>query len=265
MNTVLLVGFGAMGRFVYDSLKSHPLVDRWVILERAAQLHAIQAYLQHGHLAISCFQELEEAPSFAVECAGHEAVRGVVPQLLNGGVSTIVASVGALANVEIASELEAACTRGHSQLTLVPGALAGVDALAASKLFGLDSVCYCGRKPPRSWKGTRAEALCDLDALTAPATFFRGTAREAATTFPQNANVAAMVGLAGLGLDRTDVELIADPHATGNTHTIAAQGQFGSMEMRIAAKAFPTNPKTSALAGMSVIRTVQNRLNPIVI
>ena len=265
MNTVLLVGFGAMGRFVYDSLKAHPLVDRWVVLERASHRQAVQECLHDGHLAVSAFEELQEAPSFAVECAGHEAVRGVVPKLLNDGVSTIVASVGALANIEIAAALEAACAKGHSQLTLVPGALAGVDALAASKLFGLDNVRYCGRKPPRSWKGTHAEALCELDALTVPATFFRGTAREAATTFPQNANVAAMVGLAGLGLDRTTVELIADPQASGNTHTIVAQGSFGSMEMRIAANAFPSNPKTSALAGMSVIRTVQNRLNPIVI
>jgi aspartate dehydrogenase len=265
VNTVLLVGFGAMGRFVYENLKDHPLVERWVVMERAEQRDAVQSALKAGDLVVSSYDELPAKPSFAVECAGHDAVRRLVPQLLNGGICTIVASVGALANLEIATALDAACETGGSQLTLVPGALAGVDALAAAKLFGLDSVRYSGRKPPRSWAGTRAETLCDLASLTAPCTFFRGTAREAATTFPQNANVAAMVGLAGLGLDSTTVELIADPAATGNTHTIAAEGNFGSMEIRIAAKAFPANPKTSALAGMSVIRTVQNRLNHFII
>jgi aspartate dehydrogenase len=265
VNTVLLVGFGAMGRFVYENLKGHPLVERWVILERASERSTVQAALDTGHIVVSSLEELEVKPDFAVECAGHEAVRIVVPQLLNQGVSTIMASVGALANTELATALESACRSGRSQLTLVPGALAGVDALAAAKLFGLERVHYSGRKPPRSWKGTRAEALCELDTLRVATTFFRGTAREAATIFPQNANVAAMVGLAGVGLDQTTVELIADPDASGNTHTIAAEGSFGAMEMRIAANAFPNNPKTSALAGMSVIRTVQNRLNHFII
>jgi aspartate dehydrogenase len=265
VNTVLLVGFGAMGRFVYENLRDHPLVERWIVLAREPHRKDVQDCLRRSDLMVSSIEELHHKPDLAVECAGHEAVRQVVPQLLGEGVSTIVASVGALAHTEVVSTLEAACTRGGSQLTLVPGALGGVDALAASKLFGLDTVRYCGRKPPRSWKGTPAESLCDLDAMTCANTFFRGTAREAARTFPQNANVAAMVGLAGLGLDHTAVELIADPEATGNTHTIAAYGNFGSMELRIAANAFASNPKTSALAGMSVIRTVQNRLNPFVI
>lgn len=265
MKMILLVGFGAMGKFVYEHLKGHPLVDRWLVLERGARRDAVQACLDPRDLAVSSLQEIEGELEFAVECAGHEAVRTVVPELLGQGVNTIIASVGALADAKLAAALDAACSSGRSQLTLVPGALAGVDALSASRIFGLDTVSYCGRKPPCSWKGTPAEEMCDLDTLVEAATFFRGSARQAASTFPQNANVAAMVGLAGLGLDLTRVELVADPHATGNTHTISAQGNFGSLEMRIAATPFAANPKTSALAGMSVIRTVQNQLSHFVI
>jgi aspartate dehydrogenase len=254
-----------MGRFVYDHLKAHPEVDRWLVLERELHRHAVQAELEPGHRVVCSLEEVEGPLLFAVECAGHEAVRQVVPQLLGRGVTTVVASVGALANSDVAQALEAACGDGCSQLLLVPGALAGVDALAAARSFGLESVRYCGRKPPRSWKRTQAEQLCDLDALGEATTFFRGTAREAALAFPQNANVAAMIGLAGIGLDATQVELIADPAATCNTHTVEASGTFGSMEIRISASAFAANPKTSALAGMSVIRTVQNRLNHVVI
>jgi aspartate dehydrogenase len=265
MSTILLVGFGAMGRFVYDNLKAHPLVTRWIVLEREAHKASVQALLLTRDRFVSSIHGLAEKPDFAVECAGHGVVRDVVPVLLDGGISTVIASVGALADSDVLTRLEAACTRGGSQLTLVPGALAGVDALAASRMFGLDSVRYSGRKPPRGWKGTRAEQLCDLDSLTEAAIFFRGSARQAASSFPRNANVAAMVGLAGLGLDNTEVELIADPAATGNTHTISALGGFGSMDICISAKAFATNPGTSVLAGMSVIRTVQNRLNQVVI
>lgn len=265
MKTVLLVGFGAMGRFVYESLQGHPFVGRWVVLVRTSDLDSVQPFLRSGDHVVSSLQEVRDNPDLAVECAGHEAVQNIVPELLHAGVSTVVASVGAVAHAQIAEKLESAYVHGRSQLILVPGALAGIDALAAAKLFGLDSVTYSGRKPAHSWKGTHAESVCDLDSMSTPVTIFRGTAREAASTFPQNANVAAMVGLAGLGLDRTTVELIADPHATGNTHTIAAHGKFGSMETRVAANAFPANVKTSALAGMSVVRTIQNRLNSIVI
>lgn len=265
MNTVLLVGFGAMGRFVYESLKGHPSQLRWVVLERESRHEVVNMALSESDELISSVEDLVENPTFAVECAGHDAVHGVIPLLLGRGVDTIMASVGALADQRVASMLEEACTRGNSQLTLVPGALAGVDALAAAKMSGLDSVRYSGRKPPRSWEGTHAEKLCDLAKLQVATTFFRGTAREAAQLFPQNANVAAMIGLAGLGLDYTEVELIADPLATGNTHAVQAQGSFGSMEMRLTAKAFQSNPKTSALAGMSVVRMILNRLNPVVI
>ena len=61
------------------------------------------------------------------------------------------------------------------------------------------------------------------------------------------------------------VRLIADPAAGGNTHTISARGAFGRMEVMVEAAAFAANPKTSALAGMSIVRAVRNRLNAIVI
>ena len=92
-----------------------------------------------------------------------------------------------------------------------------------------------------------------------------GTAREAALLYPQNANVAASVALAGLGFEETQVELVADPDAPGNVHEIEAEGAAGKFAIRLEGKPSRTNPKTSALAALSVARALLNEQTPIVI
>ncbi len=181
------------------------------------------------------------------------------------GVDVIIASVGALSQAGLAESLEAAALRGGAQLTLVPGAVAGIDALAAARQQGLQSVEYTGRKSPAGWRGTPAERMLDLDMLAEATVFFEGSARDAAALYPKNANVAAMVGLAGIGLDRTRVTLIADPAALRNNHRIVAHGEFGELDVRTAGATLPDNPKTSMLAALSIVRAVRNRVAGIVI
>ena len=96
-------------------------------------------------------------------------------------------------------------------------------------MLGLDSVAHQIVKPPVAWKGTPAEKLLDLAALHERTVFFKGTAREAASQYPQNANATVVTSLAGIGLDSTRVELVADPAVTLNGHHITAEGAFGRM------------------------------------
>jgi aspartate dehydrogenase len=149
---------------------------------------------------------------------------------------------------------------------MVPaGALGAIDALAAARLGGLTSVEQSLAKPPRAWRGTPAEALLDLDGLTQATPFFNGTARDAASQYPQNANVAATVAAAGVGFDESKVELVADPALNGPVHRIKVQGAFGNMELVLSGVTLPDNPKTSMLAALSIARALINTSDIIVV
>ena len=95
--------------------------------------------------------------------------------------------------------------------------------------------------------------------------FFSGSARQAATEFPQNANVALITALAGIGPDQTKLRLIADPQALLNRHRIIATGDFGRMEITLENQPFAANPKSSMLTALSLVRLIENRVAPLVI
>ena len=261
---ILLLGYGAMGRDVHAQLRDDQGVRIACILEQASRCAEVQQEVGGDCQVVSTLDALSARPDFALECAGHAAAHTHVPALLRRGIDTIMASVGSLAAPGFAALLAQACEEGGAQLILVPGALAGIDALSAARHYGLDEVHYIGRKPPTGWIGTLAEELCDLRRLQAPAVFFDGTARDAALQYPQNANVAAMIGLAGLGLDDTRVQLIADPGVTRNTHTFVARGAVGQREVKVEGNTLAANPKTSALAAMSIVRQVRNQVAALV-
>jgi aspartate dehydrogenase len=204
-------------------------------------------------------------PDLVVECAGHSAVRAICAPVLAAGIDLVLVSTGSLADPELWDEVSAAAARGTAKVKLVAGALPGVDALASAKLAGLDSVTLTSSKPPRAWKGTPAEASHALDTITAPTVLYAGNARDAALTFPKNANVAATAALAGLGFEKTRVMLVADPAVTQNVHRLEAKGAFGAMSLEIHANPSPDNPKTSHMAALSIMRVLENEAAAIVI
>jgi len=169
-------------------------------------------------------------------------------------------STGALSDSVLLAELDAAARHGQTQLHLLSGALGGIDALSAARAAGLDAVVYTGRKPPKAWIGTPAEQQVALARLSAPQTFFSGSAREACRLYPKNANVAATIALAGLGLDQTEVRLVADPTIACNSHAFEASGVFGQMQVHLQVRPLTDNPKTSALTVWSAVRFLRSQL-----
>jgi aspartate dehydrogenase len=208
---------------------------------------------------------LARTPSVVAEVAGQGAVTEHGPEVLRRGTDFLVISIGALAEPKLLAALKAAAQAGGGRLLLPAGAIGGIDAIAAMRLGGLNTVRYRSRKPPVAWRGSPAEKVADLDSLKSRTVLYRGTAGEAALLYPQNANVAAAVALAGLGFDATEVELVADPEAPGNVHEIEAEGAAGRFAIQLQGKPSRTNPKTSALAALSVARALINLESSIVI
>lgn len=194
-----------------------------------------------------------------VEAAGREAVAQWGEAALRNASAFAVASSSAFCDDDLLSSLLTVAETHGSQLLIPPGALAGIDAIAAASALPLDEVVHRIVKPPAAWRGTAAESLVALEGLTEAATFFAGSAREAASRFPQNANVAVISALAGVGLDRTLVELIADPGASGNCHQLTARGAFGKLNIAIENRPFAANPKSSEMAALGLVRLIENR------
>lgn len=198
-------------------------------------------------------------PTLVVEAAGQQALREIGVACLRAGCDVLAASVGALADATLAAELEDAARAGGAQLLLPAGALGALDALGAARLAGLHQVRYRARKPPLAWRGTPAEAQLDLGRLTQATVFFTGTAREAALAYPKNANVAATLALATLGMDGVQVELVADPAAPGNVHEIEAAGAAGMLRLELLNHPSPDNPRTSLLTPYSLLQRILSR------
>ena len=260
--SVTLLGYGAIARALLARLPADAGIAVSHVVVRPERVAATQALLCDSAQAVSA---VPLAAKLLLECAGHSAITDHVLPALERGVECALLSVGALSEPGLPERLADAARQGGTQVHLLAGAIAGIDAIAAARLAGLDAVTYTGRKPPLGWLGTPAEAHFDLRTLTQPATILHASAREAARLYPKNANVAATIALAGLGLDATQVHLIADPGVTENIHHIDLHGAFGQMQLTLRGKPLTDNPKTSALTVLSALRFLLNRAAPLTI
>lgn len=258
---IALIGYGAIGSRVHRLIQASKDVELVaILLPPGSRTLIVPAYAALSSLfCTELDQLLERKPGLVVECAGHSAVDSCANPVLASGSDLMLVSVGALASAKRYDDIVWAAQAYQRQLLLPAGAIAGIDWLAASRRSGLHEVTYRSRKPPAAWLGTPAGQLLDLHTLKGEHCFFRGNARDAALMYPKNANVAATVALAGLGFERTSVELIADANAAGNIHEIQARGNAGELHLSVLGHADPENPKTSLLTAYSIVRSIENR------
>ncbi len=257
-----VIGYGTIVTLALQTLAREltrplPLI---CVLAKAEGVERAQAMLDSigQSLALSAFVTadlnafLAQQPHHVAEAAGHEALQVAGEKILDAGIGLSISSVGALADQALRTALDQASQRSGAHYAPIAGAIGGLDILAAAKLSGLESVVYTGSKPPKAWKGTRAEKFAGLDELESELVFFDGSAGQAAREYPQNANVAATLALAGLGFEATRVRLIADPTITRNVHEVAVCAACANFSFRIEGHAAPDNPKTSLTVAYSL-------------
>lgn len=262
---ICLVGWGAIGRRVaqlLDERCSPARIAAVAVKDRSQE----RVGLPEGAALIENPSELSGLDiSLVVEVAGRTSVKPWGEATLAAAIDFAVSSTSAFVDDDLlATLLKLAETHG-AKLLIPPGALGGMDALAAAGRLDLTTVEHRIVKPAQAWTGTRAAELVDLDGLTEATVFFADTARKTADAFPLNANVAVITSLAGIGLDRTRIALVADPHADFNTHEIHAEGDFGRMELRFENRPLATNPKSSEMTALNLVRMIENRVNALVI
>ncbi|PSJ58580.1 aspartate dehydrogenase [Pseudaminobacter soli (ex Li et al. 2025)] len=262
---VCFVGWGAIARRVGEILADRQLSGVEIAAVAVREAGRDRADLPATARLIAGPEELAGLDiDMVVEAAGRPAVALWGEAALRYARSFVVSSTSAFCDDALLDSLLATARETGSRIIVPSGALGDLGALAAASMLPIDEVVHTIVKPPRAWQGTKAEEVIDLDTLAERSEFFVGSAREAADRFPQNANVAVISALSGIGLDLTRVVLVADPAATRNGHRVQASGAFGRLDMMLENEALKTNPKSSEMTALSLVRLIENSVAPLV-
>jgi aspartate dehydrogenase len=249
---VAVVGLGPIGRKVVEALDKgiDGLVLAAVSVQDPAKHRDFLAGLSKPP-AILPIDGLADIADLVIECAPAKLVRSIVAPFVSRGKTAVVLSAGALLENE---DLIALARQNGGQIVVPTGALIGLDAMTAAAEGNILSVRMVTRKPVKGLVGAPylVANKIDIEGITEPLRVFEGTAREAAKGFPANLNVAVALSLAGLGPDRTRLEIWADPALTRNVHRMEVDSDSARFSMSI--ENIPSeNPKTGRITALSVI------------
>jgi len=257
-----LVGCGSIGQFLLEKINEEKLFSKYRITsvfdDRESPSDKLLDLSRRYDFII--YQEIEAfldaGMDIVVECANIEVAKQYASKIVEKK-DLLLISIGALSDTALLEELKTIAESKGSKVYLPSGAIGGLDIVKAANITGgLEAVSLITRKP--------ADALSG-ELLEKEIVIFEGSAKQAIQEFPQNANVAISLSLAGLGVDKTTVKIIADPTISKNMHTIYATGEFGKLELTIENNPSPTNPKTSYLTGLSILSAIQSLEEQIVI
>jgi aspartate dehydrogenase len=207
-------------------------------------------------------EELIQRSQLVIEAARQEALAAIVPKVLGAGKDLMVMSVGGLIGHD--DWFRMAEERG-CKIHVPSGAIAGLDGLKAACRGRVDLVTLISRKPVNALRGTKyvLEKNIDVDALKSETIIFEGPPEEACRAFPTTSNVAASLRLAIGPSVNARVRVVAVPGGTQNIHEITAQGEFGCLRMIVENVPSASNPRTSALAAMSALATLDRLTRPV--
>lgn len=245
-----IIGAGAIAHFLLQKLNDRQDINiKSIFVRDKEKYQSLQSNFQ-----VTLFTDLDafldSDIDIVVEAADIHAVKSIIPSVIKRK-AVVLISIGALADVELLEEISHLSNEYKHEIHLPSGAIGGLDLLQNAQALGtVTGVSLTTRKP--------ANTLID-EAIDEAKVIFEGSALEAIRQFPKNMNVSIVLSLAGVGFEKTRVSLIADPHVDKNVHKVEIIGDFGEATFTITNNPLPENPKTSYLAAMSVLGTL-NRL-----
>jgi aspartate dehydrogenase len=262
MKSIGIVGCGTIGRALIQAVRSGKLAVAIAGVTSRTESSARQFLSTFDPPPAYCkLPDLIAAADLIVEAAGGAVVPSLAEQVFAAGKDLMVISAGALLDhPEILAKSRATGCR----LYVPSGAIAGLDGIKSAVIGEIVHVTHTTRKPPVGLDGAPylVERSISLAGLQEEKEIFTGSAREACRGFPANVNVTAAVSLAGIGPDRTRVRILAVPGLTRNCHDIDVEGEFGKLHVHI--ENVPSeNPKTGKLTALSIIRAVQDVVDPV--
>jgi aspartate dehydrogenase len=258
-----IAGLGAIGRALARRIARGDLPGLVLAAVAVGNREKAEAWLKSEGLEVPVVNlaEMPDHADLVVECAPGALVPEICRPMLEAGKRVMVLSCGALLPHPELAEL--ARERG-GQIIVPTGALLGLDAVTAAAEGEITSVRMTTRKPPKGLAGApylEANGI-SVEGLNEAKRVFSGTAREAAAGFPANVNVAAALSLAGIGPDRTMIEIWADPAVTRNCHTIEIESD--SAKLTLAIENIPSeNPKTGRITAQSVLAALRKLHAPL--
>jgi aspartate dehydrogenase len=256
LTRIAIAGLGTIGRVVARQLYAG-IPGLTLACAAVGEKRKAQAWLDAQ--GITCpLVDPEEFPAYAdvaVECAPAVAFERICRPMLEAGKKVMVLSAAAL--LPRADLIELARARG-GQIIVPTGALLGLDAVTAAAEGRIHSVRMVTRKPPQGLAGAPylEQNGISVEGLEQPRRVFSGTARAGAAGFPANVNVAAALSLAGIGPDRTLMEIWADPTVDRNCHRIEVDSDSSRFALEI--QNIPSeNPKTGRITALSVVAALR--------
>jgi|SRR5690625_1707719 len=244
-----LIGAGAIAHYLLEEInqkKHEQLTITSVFVQNYEKYKKLEAtYDTTLYTDFDAF--LQSNVDIVVEAATVDAVKELLPATLRQQ-NALVISIGALANEKFLEKIMQIAKTNQTMVYLPSGAIGGLDLVQnAAAGRTLDEVSLVTRKP--------AHTLV-AETVKEPTVVFQGIATEAIKKYPKNMNISIALALAGIGFEKTNVQLIADPTIDENMHTIYMEGDFGSASFTIKNQALTTNPNTSYLAAISIIGTL---------
>jgi aspartate dehydrogenase len=251
-----IAGVGAIGQLLAAALdRGEVSAELFGITETNHTLANEVASRLKTPVPILALDELVRRSDLIVEAARQEALPEIVPAVLRAGKDVMVMSVGGLIGHEEWFRMAEDLGR---RIYVPSGAIAGIDGLKAACRGRVDIVTLTSRKPVAALRGTKyvVEQRIDVEALQTETIIFDGSPEAACKAFPTTSNVAASLRLAVGPSVPVKVRVAAVPGGTQNIHEITAQGEFGRLRMTVENVPSVSNPRTSALAALSALATL---------